>query len=295
MNDDTNNTKKSSIFRTIHHYDNIFYCSFADCATEAVYRAREYTLTYVISGEIVLSDGFNSNYIHPGECAFIPREFNISVCLKAYEGQPYSGISILFTRTYLKKMYRSHKSIQIPCDTPRLYSASMKLPHTTDLTKLFSELMPYCDERLKPAVGFMPQKAENCLDTLLRISYRFVPTLFDFKKKWNVDIIDFLNLNYASNLSVADMAHYTGRSLATFKRDFSKISPLSPMKWLIYKRLDIAYERLKENQPKIAELAAEVGFKNTTHFATAFKSRHGQAPSIIAKTAKLAKFMSMES
>jgi hypothetical protein len=30
------------------------------------------------------------------------------------------------------------------------------------------------------------------------------------------------------DLSLEEMASYTGRSLASFKRDFKKISPLSP-------------------------------------------------------------------
>lgn len=55
-----------------------------------------------------------------------------------------------------------------------------------------------------------------------------------------------MNENYMYELTMEEMAHYTGRSLATFKRDFKKISDLTPEKWLIRKRLEVAYALMKE-------------------------------------------------
>lgn len=72
--------------------------------------------------------------------------------------------------------------------------------------------------------------------------------------------------------------HYqciTGRSLATFKRDFKKISDLTPEKWLIRKRLEVAYTKMKEGGKKVVDVYVEVGFKNPSHFSTAFKKQYG--------------------
>ena len=55
-----------------------------------------------------------------------------------------------------------------------------------------------------------------------------------------------MNENYMYELTMEEMAHYTGRSLATFKRDFKKISDLTPEKWFIRKRLEVAYALMKE-------------------------------------------------
>lgn len=75
-----------------------------------------------------------------------------------------------------------------------------------------------------------------------------------------------------------EWAHYTGRSLATFKRDFAKISDLTPQKWLMKKRLEAAYALMSEGNKKVVEVYAEVGFKNPSHFSTAFKKYYGIAP-----------------
>ena len=61
----------------------------------------------------------------------------------------------------------------------------------------------------------------------------------------------------------------------TFKRDFKKISDLTPEKWLIRKRLEVAYAKMKEGGKKVVDVYAEVGFKNPSHFSTAFKKQYG--------------------
>ena len=78
--------------------------------------------------------------------------------------------------------------------------------------------------------------------------------------------------------TLEELAHYTGRSLATFKRDFKKISDLTPEKWLIRRRLEAAYVMIKEGGRKISDVYAEVGFKNPSHFSTAFKRQYGIPP-----------------
>ncbi len=79
-------------------------------------------------------------------------------------------------------------------------------------------------------------------------------------------------------LSMEQIASFTGRSLATFKRDFKKISSLTPQKWLIKKRLEMAYIKLKEEGKKVQDVYMEVGFKNPSHFSTAFKKQYGISP-----------------
>lgn len=85
---------------------------------------------------------------------------------------------------------------------------------------------------------------------ILNNSESLYPILFDFAEPWKVDILEFMNENYMDELSMEQIASFTGRSLATFKRDFKKISNLTPQKWLIKKRLETAYFKLKEEDKK---------------------------------------------
>ena len=113
---------------------------------------------------------------------------------------------------------------------------------------------------------------------LLNSNEELYPILFDFAEPWKIDLLDFLNGNYMEELSMEQIASFTGRSLATFKRDFKKISSLTPQKWLIKKRLEMAYIKLKEEGKKVQDVYMEVGFKNPSHFSTAFKKQYGISP-----------------
>jgi len=63
-----------------------------------------------------------------------------------------------------------------------------------------------------------------------------------------------------------EITSHTGRSLATLKRDFAKISDVTPQKWLINKRLQIAHEKLTDGNMKVSDVYVDVGFKDLSHF-----------------------------
>ena len=127
----------------------------------------------------------------------------------------------------------------------------------------------------------MKLKLQEGVYSLLNIDNNFYPALFDFTEPWKIDIFDFLNENYMSNLSIEEIASFTGRSLATFKRDFKKISPLPPQKWLIEKRLEKANNKLLNENKKVSDVYLEVGFKNLSHFSSAYKKQFGHSPAVV--------------
>ena len=87
-----------------------------------------------------------------------------------------------------------------------------------------------------------------------------------------------MNTHYMYDLTLAEMASDTGRSLATFKRDFKRVSNLSPYKWLIRKRVEAAHELLSKGDKKVTEVCFDVGFKNLSHFSKVYKEVYGVPP-----------------
>ena len=270
-----------SPLKFIFNYENVFYSFFYDDTAACIHRSREYAMNYVYSGEMVLDNGKKQIHVGKGECVFIPRDHHITIYKKPCDGERYCGIFLSFVRQFLREMYALGDSYRVPADTPKLKPGVIKLPQTAELASLFASLSPFFDPKVKPQSDFMRLKMQEGLLALLHIDRRFAPTLFDFNEPWKIDILDFMNRNYMYEFTQEELAHYTGRSLATFKRDFKKVSELTPEKWLIRKRLEVAYALMQEGGKKIVDVCAKVGFKNQSHFSTAFKKQYGIAPTSV--------------
>lgn len=267
--------------KLIFNYNNVFYSFFYDDVSGCIHRSREYALNYVYSGEMILDNGSGKIHVRKGECVFIPRDHRITMYKKTYGGERYCGVFLMFTRSFLREMYTKLSLNKVRTTAGKLDGGVIKLPKTVELSSLFASMTPYFDPDVKPRDNFMELKLQEGLMALLAIDERFISTMFDFNEPWKIDILGFMEENFTCDLSIEEIAHYTGRSLATFKRDFKKISDLTPEKWLIKKRLERAYELMNAGGKKVVDVYAEVGFRNPSHFSTAFKREYGMSPTAV--------------
>ncbi len=91
--------------------------------------------------------------------------------------------------------------------------------------------------------------------------------------------IDFIVQKYLFQpITINELASLSGRSLASFKRDFQKEYDASPKHWINQKRLSHANMVLHNTRKNISEIAYECGFENVSHFIKLFKREYGIAP-----------------
>lgn len=263
---------------TFNYSDIIFSYFFSDdcMCTKMV---RDHFLVYVYSGEYILEEEGKKTIVSPGESVFLRRDNRVNMIKQPKNEEPFMGIFMTFKRNFLRELYQTIDRKELPLEIEKHKSSVIKLPETPDIKGLFLSMTPYFNSEIKPSDEIMRLKMQEGVQSLLNINKKFFPTLFDFTEPWKIDILDFLNENYMYELSNEDIASFTGRSLSTLKRDFKKISDLSPEKWLIHKRLEAAYEKLKETGKSVTDVYTEVGFKNLSHFSSAFKKQYGVAPS----------------
>lgn len=271
---------QTDALRTIS-YSGIFLSCFSDYSEKCIHATPEHTLVYIYSGQQVIEDGNEQIIIGAGECAFIRRDHHLLMFKNSKGEELYKGISLTFKRNVLREFYSKLNKSEIPANIPISDNNVFKIEPRPDITSLFQSLNPYFDSNIKPSEGVVHLKLLEGIYALLNNSKLLFPVLFDFTEPWKVDMLEFLNENYMEDLTIEQIASYTGRSLATFKRDFAKISDLTPQKWLIKKRLETAYYKLKKEARKVNEVYLEVGFKNPSHFSTAFKKQYGISPTEI--------------
>lgn len=183
-----------------------------------------------------------------------------------------------FSRNFLREFYNRMERKDIPGRAAVSGEEIIMIEPRADIMSVFESLVPYYDREIQPTQEIVDLKQTEALYALLNTDQKFYPILFDFTEPWKIDIMDFMQENYMYDLSLEEIAGFTGRSLATFKRDFAKISDLSPQKWLIKRRLEAAYDMLKNEGRKVSDVYEEVGFKNLAHFYSAFKRQYGYSP-----------------
>lgn len=261
------------------NYSNIVFAHFFNTESMCYERGHCHFLIYVISGELCLKETGKQDILVPAsECAFVRRNHRLTFIKRPSDGLGYKGITMAFDQPFLRNYVQTSGKTTFSNPQTVLDSSVIKLPNRPTIDSLFLSLMPYFNSDIKPIDEVMKLRRQEGVLTLLHVDSRFYPILFDFKEPWKIDILDFLNENYMFEFSLKEIATYTGRSLATFKRDFKKISDLTPQRWLIQKRLDVAKEILQTESGKIADVYMEVGFKNRSHFVTAYKKHFGYSP-----------------
>jgi AraC-like DNA-binding protein len=95
------------------------------------------------------------------------------------------------------------------------------------------------------------------------------------------DIDYILKSHLLQPLTLSEIADLSGRSLASFKRDFQKTYNVPPKQWINKQRLDHSYRELQNSKKRIAEIAYECGFESTSHFIKIFKKQFGVTPNTL--------------
>ena len=258
---------------------NVFIASYFTNDRDCAHCNREHTLIYIYSGELEITERGRKTVLHAGECAFMRRDNRMWLQKRVKEGKPYRSIVLKFSREFLREFYRTLNRREIPSDAKRDKASLYVLPSDRpDIRSLFESVIPYFDAKVKPVDEILKLKMTEGVYTILNTDLNLYASLFDFMDPWKIDIMDFMEKNYMNELSMAEMAYYTGRSLSTFKRDFRQCSDQTPQRWLIQRRIQAAYELIRRGGRKVSDICYEVGFKNLSHFSKVYKDTFGVTP-----------------
>ena len=235
----------------------------------------EHALGYIISGETHLTTNEGINVIGPGDIGLVRRNQLVkSVKVPPPNGE-FKTLNIFLEQGFLRKYAVEHKIEQT-----EKYSGPTMMLLTTDpfIKGYFDSLIPYFDhpEHLRSSLGEL--KTKEAIELLLHHDPNLKNFLFDFSEPWKIDLETYMNKNYMYNVPIAQFAKLTGRSLAGFKRDFTKIFKTSPSYWLQQRRLSEAYFLIKDRKQKPSDIYLDLGFENFSHFSYSFKNTYGVSP-----------------
>ena len=266
---------------TVYDYMGTFFCCKVEKDKWCEEMVSEHMLVYLCSGELDLIAPDKKYHLKKGDSFFIKRNHLMKkIKQPSKNGEPFKGLFLQLKMPFLKKMLHEH-NIAVPLVSNPITAKStyVMLEKHPFLNGLFSSLEQYFDAQQYPSKELLETKLQEAVFTLLQLRPDLGQVLFDFSEPWRINLEDFMNKNYKCDLTVEEFAHYTGRSLSTFKKDFAEVFHNTPSRWIVKRRLEEAKCLMEKLGKKPADVYLEVGFKNLSHFSTAFKREFGISPS----------------
>jgi len=91
--------------------------------------------------------------------------------------------------------------------------------------------------------------------------------------------MEYISENYASPISIEEIADYVGISRSQLFRCFQQISGISPKEYLTQYRIKKACQLLTQTSFSMTAIANSLGFENSLYFSKAFHKVQGVSPS----------------
>lgn len=255
----------------------VYSCSF-DKTRGHEYFVPHHVLSFQFSGETHIQEQ-NGKLTLKENQLLLSRKNQLTKAEKfPANNKEYKSVSILLTETFLQQ-YLSNN----PISNQKYYKGEPNIVLQPDvfLEGYFHSLLPYIEQSENINKRLATVKMNEAVELLLNHNPDFRNFLFDFSEPHKIDLEQFMLQNFHYNVSLDKFAKLTGRSLASFKRDFQKTFHSSPRKWLQEKRLDEAHLLITEKKQKPTEIFLDLGFENLSHFYTSFKQKFGITPAEI--------------
>ncbi|WP_114937635.1 helix-turn-helix domain-containing protein [Mucilaginibacter endophyticus] len=233
---------------------------------------EEHVLSYVISGEVHFFSNQGRIVGKAGAIGLLRKNLLVkAVKYPAADGTPFQSLNVFLNQDILKKYSSEHQKT-----AEKIYDGHPIVDLSNDqfIKGYFDSLFPYFNSDVPLTEHLALLKTNEAIELLLR-HRELANLLLDFATPYKIDLEAFMSQNYVYNVPMSKFAHLTGRSLATFKRDFKKIFQITPEKWLMQKRLERAHFLIAQQKLSPVAVYQEVGFENLSHFSTSFKKRFG--------------------
>ena len=256
----------------------IAYSCYAARSRDGEQFIQEYVFGYQVSGTMIMNDGNKETIFNPGDFRFSRRNHLVKFNKLPPEGGEYKSFSVYFDQPFLRNFsmeagYKAEKRVNG-------HAVIGLKPHPL-YKNYFESLSPYMQLNAEEDAGLVDLKRREAILLLLKVNPEMKDILFDFSEPGKIDLEAFMNRNYHFNVDLNRFAYLTGRSLATFKRDFEKLFQLTPGRWLQQRRLQEAYYLIKEKGKTASDIYLDLGFEDLSHFSLAFKKQFGAAPTKI--------------
>jgi AraC-like DNA-binding protein len=235
---------------------------------------QDHMLIWFISGETKIIQWDTTFIFKTGDIFLIPRNQLATIINYPKNGLPHKSVVMHLSVERLRKFYERIAIKKRSQPEQKIYSFS----NHPLLESCMASLIPYFAVEGEFPEELASLKITEAVNILRMIDPGVDNVLANFDAPGKIDLVNFMQRNFMFNMPLERLGYLTGRSLSTFNRDFKRIFNTTPQKWLIEKRLELAYYQLVEKKRKPTEVYLEAGFEDLSHFSFIFKKKYGVSP-----------------
>lgn len=238
----------------------------------------QHTLSLQLSGSFSLFDGNRTYVAQEGDFNLIRKNQLVKFVKYPPENGVFESLNIYLSEKNLRNFAKEYQTeFRNSAETGPI----VRITINEMIRSFFASLRTIMNSGSLDNTPLVDLKIKELIMILLQSQPELHNILFDFSEPHKIDLESFMIQNYRYNVNLERFAYLTGRSLASFKRDFEKIFKTSPHKWILKKRLDDAHFLIKEKQQAASDIYLDLGFEDLSHFSNTFKKYFGYNPTRI--------------
>lgn len=263
-------------FIKIEKSQNEFYFSCYNNFTQRELYEKHYKIIKIISGIAKISNNKMDITARAGDFVFVNQGGFSRIRMFPEERQPFKLLCLNFTDNFLKKCVKTKTHLSAMKNRAGAFEM---MESNIMLEALFSSLNVYATNNSYMDMVTVDLKLRECIHILSQTNPHLLNEMLCGQTGKRLDLKEFMDNNYMYNASLVHFAELSGRSLSSFRREFQQLYGVTPNKWLMNKRLEVAYLKLSEMGCKASDIYLELGFETLSHFSRKFKEQYGISPS----------------
>ncbi|WP_297281230.1 AraC family transcriptional regulator [uncultured Anaerococcus sp.] len=155
-------------------------------------------------------------------------------------------------------------------------------------TNLFNEIVDEFNSEELFSKAMTDAKAAIFVINLLRCNEKKVRVSHDKKVNRQIDYIkNYIDSNYSEDIKLEQLSTMAYMNKFHLISEFKQSYRVTPIEYLILKRIEIAKNLLISTNHSMEEIASIVGFNSQSYFNQVFKKKVGQTPSKFRKKHRL--------
>ncbi len=248
----------------------------------------EMEIIYVKSGAMNVTVQNNDFNLYDGDMIFVQPQVIHSINHKDNLNSEY--YNILF-RLSLLDSGKADACFQKYIEP--VYSQKVMIPSCVKSnSKLHKKLLPFVSQLIELNAGQDDNSEliiKSCIFGIMHfICMNCSPA--NEEEQYNISLnsklkktLEYIRNNYSENITVEKAANLSNFSASHFSKMFRQLTGSSFTQYLKNYRLEMASDKLENNESKVSEIAFECGFNNLSYFTRAFCEKYHKTPSEFRK------------